>query len=131
MPTPQATPTPLLGTRNQVRSQSIALHVTTNGEEIIVFLYWKRLEAALIEVTAPCVLEMGVPALGVGQRKPTNEPRKFPRFVWFDDHVPVIGHEAPSQKDGSESLDGFFQNPFKGFVVLVFFEDGNAGISAI
>lgn len=57
----------------QARTQRIALHIAAHGQKMLVLLYWKRLEAALIQVAAAGVVVMGVPSLRVRQGQPSYE----------------------------------------------------------
>ncbi len=70
---PKARPLPLFGTFAQPGTQSIPLHITARPSEIFVGLHQERLETSLVHVAGAYRSPMGVPALGVRQRQPTNE----------------------------------------------------------
>ena len=70
------------------------LHVTADGEEMIVGLHGERLETTLVKVTGTDGMVMGVPALGVGQGQPPHEVGEVPIAVGPEQEVEVIGQHA-------------------------------------
>lgn len=71
--TPGAGPAPCFRALRQIRPNRVAFHVTQHGVEMIVRFDWKRLEAALVKVPGARSMVMGMPALGMRNRKPTKE----------------------------------------------------------
>ena len=131
LPSIETAPTPRLGTLHEIGPQSVPLHVATNREEVLVVLNGKRLEAALIHMTAARAVPMSVPAPRVRQRQPADEPGEFVVFPRPDDHVPMIGQNAISQQPRFRAIDGFLQNAFERVIVFRLVKDRPPGISPI
>src|SRR5262249_12413836 len=87
----------------QVGPQRVSLDVAGRRVQVVVFLDQKRLEAPLVEMPRANRLAKGMPALGVGQRQPTDELRKFAILLWPKDQVPVIRHQHEQIRIGERS----------------------------
>ena len=74
---------------------------------------------------------MGVPALRVREREPSDETRQFPVCVRLDDEVPMIRHQAPSQKVSTVTLDCLLENPLERLEIGVGVKNWHAGIAAV
>jgi len=62
---------------------------------------------------------MGVPALRVREREPSDETRQFPVRVRRDYKVPMIRHQAPGQKAGAVPFDCLLKNSLERLVIGV------------
>src|SRR5262249_49503098 len=49
-PTPETTPTPLLGTRHQRWTHRVTFHITQHRQKVVIALYRKRLIDSLVDV---------------------------------------------------------------------------------
>jgi hypothetical protein len=68
----QARPAPVFCTPDQPRPQGVTLYVTQQGELMIVLLNWEGFEAVLVDVPRTAAVIMGLPALAVRVRQPTQ-----------------------------------------------------------
>ena len=74
---------------------------------------------------------MGVPALSVRERKPSDETRQFPVRLRLDHEVPMIRHQAPGQKAGARPLDCLLENSLERLVIGVGLKNRQACIAAV
>ena len=51
LPAKETAPAPVFGPGGQIRPQGVAFDIAGRGEQVLVFLNGKRLEASLIDVT--------------------------------------------------------------------------------
>jgi hypothetical protein len=66
----QASESPSIGRFAKLCGQSVAFHIATNCQEMLVILYRKRLVSALVKVPVTNSIVMGVIPLRVSQREP-------------------------------------------------------------
>ena len=116
---------------DQVGTQSVALHVAANREEMRVVLNGERLEAALIQVPAAGTVAVRVPALRMSQGKPPRESRQLAVFPRPEHHVPVRRQHTVRQQPRFRPLHGRFQNLFERGIIVRFVEDPDARIGAV
>src|SRR5262249_22720786 len=76
-------------------------------------------------------MAVGMPALGVGQRQPADQPREFAILPRPNHQVPMIGHEAIGQQPSLRALHGLEQDPLKRLVVSLVIEDAHPRIGPI
>ncbi len=85
---------PVFRASHQLRSQGIALDITSDGQEMLIGLDRKRLEAALIDRPSPGGVMMGMPALRMGDGDPAEHLGEFAILSRPEEEMPVIGHQA-------------------------------------
>ena len=65
---PQASPTPLFCSVDQIGFERVALDVPADGQKVLVVLNGKRFESTLIKMSSSGIAAMSMPALSVCQR---------------------------------------------------------------
>ena len=93
---PEARPSPLICSGDEIRSQSVSFDVAADGEEVFVALHGERLESALVEWSFPGGSMSGMPSLRMRDGHPSHE---FGQIVvcsafWPEHQVPVIRHHG-------------------------------------
>jgi len=74
---------------------------------------------------------VGVPALGVRERQPPEEPRQVAVFTRPDDHAPVVGHDAPRHQPHPAPLLRRDHDPLEREVVGLVLEDRHPRIRPV
>jgi len=131
IPAIETAPAPVFGPLHQLRSQSIAFHITAQSQKVVILLHGKRLESTLVKVTGPGRLAMRVPALCVSQRQPANKTRQFTVFLRPHNQVPVISHQTIRKQPCSGASDSFLKHPFKCGEVLILRKNRHPGVCAV
>ena len=88
---------------------------------MVIRLYWKALEAALIQRPLTDCLGMCVPAMRVRDRHPLHPGGQIGLVPRVDHEVPVIRHQAPGEQSWRVGPgQRFGQHAFKGEIIIVF-----------
>ena len=131
LPAVKASPSPILSTLNNIRSQGVSFDIPTKRIEMSVILNRKRLEPSLIHVPAAGAAPMSMPALRVRQRQPACEFGQLTVFPRPNDQAPMISQHAIRQQSSSCALDSLFQDTLEGFIVPLFLEEGHPRIRPV
>ena len=131
MPSEQAAPLPLFGSRDQIRPQGISFHRPTDRQKVLVVLDRKRFESPLVQVLPTRRLTVSMPSLRVRQCQPADKFRQLAVFFGPDDEVPVISHHTRGKQPNPASINGFFEDSFKRLTVLRRQKDRRPRMSAI
>ena len=124
-------PSPVLSLCHESRAEGITLDVPRDREIMGVVLDGKGLKSALIEVSRSGGLVLGVPPLGMGERKPTHEAREVVVGAGPDDQVEVIGHDAVGEEPNGDSLVGLGQDVYEGVVVASVLKKSEASVRSV
>lgn len=131
LPPPEARPSPVLCLADQFGSECVASHITGDGQEVLIRLDRKRLEAALIDRTGSGGVVRRKPSLRMGDGDPAENFRQFPVMPWPEEEMPVIRHEAVGRDPQAGLSMGFRENLLKSGIVSGRFKQGEAAHSAI
>ena len=74
---------------------------------------------------------MGVPALRVRERKPSDKPRQFAVCVRLNHEVPMIRYQAPGEKVSAVAIDCLLENSLQRLVIGVGLEYGHACVATV
>jgi cytochrome c oxidase subunit I len=111
--------------------ERIAFDVPADDEEMLIALYRKTLEAALVKMAGSGAVVVRVMASGMGHYHPVQQPAHRPVFPGRQNHVPVIWHQGKREQLDGIAFQAFPQHAEKGLVVFVLVEDRLAGISTV
>jgi hypothetical protein len=96
MPSVQAAPLPLFGSRDPIRPQGISFHRPTDRQKMFVILDRKRIEPPLIKMPPTRGLTVSMPSLVVRPCQPADKLRQLAVFLGPDDEVSVIPQACQS-----------------------------------
>jgi hypothetical protein len=125
-PTPQTRPPPICRLCNEICPQSIALYITYDLVEMLVFFYLKTLEASLIDMATAKRLVVRMPTHRMRMAQPLGETRKFTFCLRPDNQVPVVGHQTISEKPRWSFFQRFADDTLKRFVITILLKERQA-----
>ena len=117
----QAGPWPVFSPLDQVGPEGVALDVTEDDAEVVIFLDGKGLEASLPDVAGGAV--NGDVAADVGVHEPVHPAAQVAVVMGPYNEVEVVGHEAVGQESHGNAQAGLGEQAEERLVVRVMVED--------
>ena len=127
----QAPPSPILGPRRQPSPQGVSLHITADGQKMVVGLHGERFETSLVKVTGTGGAVMGMPALSVSQGQPLHELGEVTVAAGPKQEVEMIGHQAVGQQPHGVPGHCFSQDRSNAAKSPVVLKDGEPGVGPV
>ena len=126
-----AAPRPALGPIDQSCPNRVPLHVSTDGQEMLIGLDGERRESSLVEVPGADGVAVEVLAPHVRRREAVHEGLQITVALRPEDEVPVAGHHAVGEDAHRDPFERASDNPFECVVVAGVLEDPGALVGAV